>query len=215
LYFKNPNEFSRNQRNFQELFFYPCILKMEAEKGKRQLTAEQLENLKKGREKARLVKIQLKEINETRRTEERERKKEAISNEKREKDAKREEAYKAVIELKNAKQERNSKKEVNSDVEVEKPAPKPKSQPKFKLPPPQDEPSEEEEEEIEEVYEPPPRKTVVKPPLPPPSQFKRKPRPQRREPTDAELYQNANIEMLRKRFMEQTRNRLVNDLFNY
>jgi hypothetical protein len=55
---QSTNEFSRTPVNFQELFFYPCILKMEAEKSKRQLTAEQLENLKKGREKARLVKIQ-------------------------------------------------------------------------------------------------------------------------------------------------------------
>ncbi len=47
----------------------------QGEKVKRQLTAEQLENLRKGREKAKMVKLQLKEIHETRRVEERQRKK--------------------------------------------------------------------------------------------------------------------------------------------
>jgi len=88
-------------------------------------------------------------------------------------------------------------------------------------PPPQQEEPSEEEEEIEEVYEPPPRKTTMKPPPPPPSQFKRKPRPAsraqapKREQSDAELYQNANMEILRKKFLEQAKDRLMNDLFNY
>ena len=82
-------------------------------------------------------------------------------------------------------------------------------------PPLQQEEQCEEEEEIEEVYEPPPRKTTVKQPLPAPSQFKRKPRPQKREQSDAELYQNANLEILRKKFLEQAKDRLMNDLFNY
>ena len=81
---------------------------MEGEKVKRQLTAEQLENLRKGREKAKMVKLQLKEIHETRRVEERQRKKDVIINEKKAKDSKREEAYNAVIELKNTKQSKKS-----------------------------------------------------------------------------------------------------------
>lgn len=209
----------------------------QGEKVKRQLTAEQLENLRKGREKAKMVKLQLKEIHETRRVEERQRKKDVIINEKKAKDSKREEAYNAVIELKNTKQ---SKKEVNSDEEENAPAMQPqrrlsspeakaKSQTKSAMrglrpsvavqPPPQEEPSE--EEEIEEVYEPPPRKTTMKQPLPAPSQFKRKPRPAsraqapKREQSDAELYQNANMEILRKKFLEQAKDRLMNDLFNY
>jgi len=211
----------------------------QGEKVKRQLTAEQLENLRKGREKAKMVKLQLKEIHETRRVEERQRKKDVIINEKKAKDSKRQEAYNAVIELKNTKQ---SKKEVNSDEEENAPAMQPqrhlsspeakaKSQTKSAMrglrpsvavqPPPQQEEPSEEEEEIEEVSEPPPRKTTMKPPPPPPSQFKRKPRPAsraqapKREQSDAELYQNANMEILRKKFLEQAKDRLMNDLFNY
>ena len=37
----------------------------------------------------------------------------------------------------------------------------------------------------------------------------------KREPTDSEITENANIEMLRKRYIEQRNNRLINDLFNY
>ena len=139
-------------------------------------------------------------------------------NEKKAKDSKREEAYNAVIELKNTKQ---SKKEVNSDEEEHATAIQPQRKAKFQTksavrvqpPPQQEEPSE--EEEIEEVYEPPPRKTTMKQLLPAPSQFKRKPRPQKREQSDAELYQNANMEILRKKFLEQAKDRLMNDLFNY
>ena len=205
----------------------------QGEKVKRQLTAEQLENLRKGTEKAKMVKLQLKEIHETRRVEERQRKKDVIINEKKAKDSKREEAYNAVIELKNTKQ---SKKEVDSDEEepqrhLSSPKAKAKSQTKSAVrglrpsvavqPPPQQEEPSEEEEEIEEVYEPPPRKTTMKQPLPAPSQFKRKPRPAsraqapKREQSDAELYQNANMEILRKKFLEQAKDRLMNDLFNY
>jgi hypothetical protein len=48
-------------------------------------------------------------------------------------------------------------------------------------------------------------------PPPPPKQITRK----KREPTEQELYSNASVEMLRQRLFEQTRKRLVNELFNY
>jgi hypothetical protein len=172
---------------------------MEAEKPKRQLTEEQLENLRKGREK----RAESKQKNKTITTYKKEQQK--IKNEKRDKE------YNDVIELKKKKEakEEEIKEEVKST-----PKPKPKSKPKAKPPPPPppDEVSEEEEEEVE--YEPPPRKIKQQPP-PPPKQITRKQRPAKREPTDSEITENANIEMLRKRYIEQRNNRLINDLFNY
>lgn len=67
-----------------------------------------------------------------------------------------------------------------------------------------------EEEEEEEYEEPPPKKVITKQPLPPPEKFVR-----RQRPTDEELYSKANIEMLRARLYQQTRQRLNNDLFGY
>ena len=54
---------------------------------------------------------------------------------------------------------------------------------------------------------------------PPPEKFERRARPPptrtKREPADDELYSQANIEMLRQRFYQQTRARLQSDLFGY
>ena len=75
-------------------------------------------------------------------------------------------------------------------------------------------PVSEEEPDEEEIKPkvPPPKK-----PPTPPKQFKRPSRipPPRREPTDEQLYDNANIEILRQRLYQQTRQRLQNDLFSY
>lgn len=189
---------------------------METEKPKRQLTPEQLENLKKGREKARLSFIQKKEINDVSKQQKLEAKKQ--------REAKQEEAYKAVLELKKGKEEPKEApkakpqpppQEESEEEEAPKPTPKPKAKPTPKPTPQPQEESENEEEE--EEYERPPRKMNIKQPVPPPKQFirKQRPPPTKREPSDAELYENANIELLRKRFYQQTKQRLMNDLFNY
>ena len=57
-------------------------------------------------------------------------------------------------------------------------------------------------------------------PPPPPEKFERRARPPpptrtKREPTDDELYSQANIEMLRQRLYQQTRARRQSDLFCY
>ena len=148
-----------------------------------------------------MIKQQNKEINQVRIQEEKIRKKEAKQSIQRQKDEKREEAYNAVIELKNYREKK-----------VEEPSKKiSKTKPP---PPPKDETSEEEEEEeIEEEPKPVERKIYKKPP--PPINNRRRPPPRVKEPTDEELYENANLELLRKRFIEQSRNRLMGDLFNY
>ena len=68
-------------------------------------------------------------------------------------------------------------------------------------------------EDDEEEYEPPPRKVRISKPAPPPKEFKRK--SIRTEPTDSELYSKANMEILRNKLYQQTRQRLIGDLFNY
>ena len=62
--------------------------------------------------------------------------------------------------------------------------------------------------------EEPPKKPIAKP-LPPPKKIVRAKPQSRIEPTDEDFYENANIEMLRKRLYQQTRQRLANDLFGY
>ncbi len=52
-------------------------------------------------------------------------------------------------------------------------------------------------------------------PAPPPKQIKRREKPVRAEPSDSELYSKANMEMLRNKLYQQTRQRLMGDLFNY
>ena len=84
-------------------------------------------------------------------------------------------------------------------------------------PEPEEETEEEPEEEPEEEEIVRPKPATIKKPIPPPKQFKRPSRipPPRREPTDEQLYDNANIEILRQRLYQQTRQRLQNDLFSY
>ena len=65
---------------------------------------------------------------------------------------------------------------------------------------------------IEEPQRPPPK---TENPPPPPKEFKRKPKAINKEPTEQELYSNASVAMLRQKLFEQTRKRLVNELFNY
>jgi hypothetical protein len=76
-----------------------------------------------------------------------------------------------------------------------------------------------ETEEEEEEQLPPPKQFQAKPKQPPPKQPpppRQQPPPrQRRQPTDDELYSKANIELLRDRLYQQTRQRLANDLFSY
>jgi len=173
------------------------------EKPKRQLTPEQLENLKKGREKARLLNIQKKEIADVRK------------ETKKEKQEKLKEEYEKVLEKKKQKEA----------------APPP---------PPKEEPEEfEEEPEEEEPPQPPvpqnPKRVRVKPvaqpaaPQPPPPVAHAKasasaPQPRQRAPprerpprakSDAELYGEASIEILKKKLQQETRQRLLSELFNY
>ena len=64
--------------------------------------------------------------------------------------------------------------------------------------------------------EPEPPKETTNPPPPPPKEFIRKQRIVKpKEPTEQELYSNASVAMLRQKLYEQTRKRLVNELFNY
>ena len=188
---------------------------MEAEKKpKRQMNEIQLENLRKGREKRAELTQKSKEITTYKKQQKQ------IKNEKRDKD------YNALMEM---KKKEEAKEEVKEEMRLRSPEakeedkltplpPKPKLKQKAKQPPPpppEEDPSEEEEEEEEVVeYEPPPRKTIQQPP-PPPKRFVKKQQPIRREPSENELYQNANIEMLRNKFYQQTRQRLMTDLFNY
>ena len=113
----------------------------------------------------------------------------------------------------------------NGTQEEPKPQPKKtvKAKPKEPEPEPEEETEEDEEEPEEEIEQkaPPPPKRVIHNKIPPsrqpPRQFKRQSRipPPPREPTDNELYDNANIELLRQRLYQQTRQRLNNDLFGY
>jgi hypothetical protein len=171
---------------------------MEA-KPKRQLTPEQLEKLKLAREKAFQVRIQNKELKEFERQKAKEDKHYEKNKEKIDKEKKREEAVNIILETK-------KKAEPVKEQPKAKPEPKPKPEP---------EPEEESEEEIE--YEPPPKKVIVKAPLPPPKQIIRKKAPQKPppQPTEEDLYSNANIEMLRKKLRQQTLQRLNSDLFSY
>ena len=177
---------------------------MEA-KPKRVLTPEQLEKLKLAREKAFQVRIQNKELKEHERQQAKEAKHYEKNKEKIDKEKKREEAVNIILETKK-----------KAEPVKEQPKAKPPSKPKPEPEPEPEEESEEEEEE-EEKYEPPPRKVIAKKPLPPPKQIIRKKAPPRPppQPTEEDLYSNANIEMLRKKLRQQTLQRLNSDLFNY
>ena len=108
--------------------------------------------------------------------------------------------------------------EIKNKRQAPKEEPKPKSKPTPKPKPiqePEQEPEHSEEEEEEEINYEPMRKTTERNP-PPPVKFQRtRAPPRRREPSDRDLYDNANIEILRQRLYQQTRERLNNDLFGY
>jgi hypothetical protein len=168
------------------------------DKPKRQLTPEQLEKLAKAREKANEARRKNYEIKKF----EKEQKKEEKHKEKIEKEKKRDEAVEAIIELKKEKQIKQQPERSSREA-------KPKAEPEPK-------PKEESEEE-EEEYEPPPRKIQITKPPPPPKNFKKRVKviKPEREVSESELYSKANIEMLRNKLYQQTRQRLMNDLFNY
>ena len=163
------------------------------EKPKRTLSPEALKKLQLAREKALEAKRQNKEITKYEK-----------ETSRKEKQQRREQTYNAIIELKQKEEETKEQ-------------PKKVIKPKIVEPEPE-EPEEEEEEE--EIIKEPPKKIITKAPITqvtPPKQFKKKttiPAP-RREATNEELYDNANIEILRHRLYQQTRQRLQNDLFGY
>ena len=164
------------------------------EKPKRTLSPEALKKLQLAREKALEAKRQNKEITKYEK-----------ETSRKEKQQRREQTYNAIIELKQKEEETKEQ-------------PKKVIKPKIVEPVPEE--PEEEEEEEEEIIKEPPKKVIAKAPitqLTPPKQFKKKttiPAP-RREATNEELYDNANIEILRHRLYQQTRQRLQNDLFGY
>ena len=165
----------------------------EEPKQKRQLSPEHLEKLKKAREKAFEVRQKNSEIKKF----ESEQKKEVKLTKKQEL---QQEKLKKLDETYNAIQELKKQKEEPKKV-------KPKKEPEPKV-----ESESEEEEEEEEV--PIPRKVVKKVQ---PKIFQ-KPKPQqpiKRVLTDDELYANASIQMLQKKLQDQTKRRLMSDLFSY
>ena len=166
------------------------------EKPKRTLSPEALKKLQLAREKALEAKRQNKEITKYEK-----------ETSRKEKQQRREQTYNAIIELKQKEEETKEQ-------------PKKVIKPKIVEPEPEEPEEEEEEEEEEEIIKVPPKKVIAKAPITqvtPPKQFKKKttiPAP-RREATNEELYDNANIEILRHRLYQQTRQRLQNDLFGY
>ena len=168
------------------------------EKPKRTLSPEALKKLQLAREKALEAKRQNKEITKYEK-----------ETSRKEKQQRREQTYNAIIELKQKEEETKEQ-------------PKKVIKPKIVEPEPEepDDDEEEEQEEEEEIIKVPPKKVIAKAPITQvtqPKQFKKKttiPAP-RREATNEELYDNANIEILRHRLYQQTRQRLQNDLFGY
>ena len=108
---------------------------------------------------------------------------------KEEKKTTREEEYQKVIEARKAKEAVAPPEEL-----PEKPK---RSHHKKPAPPPE---SDESSEEEEEIPEPIPRKAEKKKPS---------------LPTEQQMYSKANIEMLRNKLYQQTRQRLKNDMFSY
>ena len=169
------------------------------EKPKRTLSPEALKKLQLAREKALEAKRQNKEITKYEK-----------ETSRKEKQQRREQTYNAIIELKQKEEETKEQPKKVIKPKIVEPEPEPE----------EEEPDEEESEEEEEIIKVPPKKVIAKAPitqLTPPKQFKKKttiPAP-RREATNEELYDNANIEILRHRLYQQTRQRLQNDLFGY
>jgi hypothetical protein len=172
---------------------------MEETKPKRTLSPEALQKLQLARKKALEAKRQNKEITKF--------EKEQI---KQEKQQKREKAYNTIMEMKQKEEEVKEQPKKSVKPKIKEPEPEPE-------PEPEEETEEEPEEEEEEIIKTPPKKIIPKTPITPQKQFKKKtiiPTP-RREATNEELYDNANIEILRHRLYQQTRQRLQNDLFGY
>ena len=169
------------------------------EKPKRTLSPEALKKLQLAREKALEAKRQNKEITKYEK-----------ETSRKEKQQRREQTYNAIIELKQKEEE--TKEQPKKVIKPKIVEPEPEE--------PDDDEEEEEEEEEEETIKVPSKKVIAKAPITqvtPPKQFKKKttiPAP-RREATNEELYDNANIEILRHRLYQQTRQRLQNDLFGY
>ena len=169
------------------------------EKPKRTLSPEALKKLQLAREKALEAKRQNKEITKYEK-----------ETSRKEKQQRREQTYNAIIELKQKEEETKEQPKKVIKPKIVEPEPEPE----------EEEPDEEESEEEEEIIKVPPKKVITKAPITqvtPPKQFKKKttiPAP-RREATNEELYDNANIEILRHRLYQQTRQRLQNDLFGY
>ena len=169
------------------------------EKPKRTLSPEALKKLQLAREKALEAKRQNKEITKYEK-----------ETSRKEKQQRREQTYNAIIELKQKEEETKEQPKKVIKPKIVEPEPEPE----------EEEPDEEESEEEEEIIKVPPKKVIAKAAITqvtPPKQFKKKttiPAP-RREATNEELYDNANIEILRHRLYQQTRQRLQNDLFGY
>ena len=169
------------------------------EKPKRTLSPEALKKLQLAREKALEAKRQNKEITKYEK-----------ETSRKEKQQRREQTYNAIIELKQKEEE--TKEQPKKVIKPKIVEPEPEE--------PDDDEEEEQEEEEEEIIKVPPKKVIAKAPITQvtqPKQFKKKttiPAP-RREATNEELYDNANIEILRHRLYQQTRQRLQNDLFGY
>ena len=168
------------------------------EKPKRTLSPEALKKLQLAREKALEAKRQNKEITKYEK-----------ETSRKEKQQRREHTYNAIIELKQKEEETKEQPKKVIKPKIVEPEPEPD----------EEEPDEEEEEE-EEIIKVPPKKVIAKAPITqvtPPKQFKKKttiPAP-RREATNEELYDNANIEILRHRLYQQTSQRLQKDFFIY
>ena len=161
------------------------------EKQKRVLSPEALAKL----QIARKLALEAKRKNKTITDFKKEEKKEA-----------REAEYQKVIDAKRNKDQKlpplpQPPEDSSSEEEdkLPKPIPQPPKKPshKKKLPPPKEpELSSEEEEEIPEpIPEKPKKKPIVS--------------------SEQQLYSKANIEMLRNRLYQQTRQRLKNDMFSY
>ena len=164
------------------------------------MSPEALKKLQLAREKALEAKRQNKEITKYEK-----------ETSRKEKQQRREQTYNAIIELKQKEEETKEQPKKVIKPKIVEPEPEPDEEES------EEEESEEEEEEIIKV---PPKKVIAKAPITqvtPPKQFKKKttiPAP-RREATNEELYDNANIEILRHRLYQKTRQRLQNDLFGY
>ena len=180
---------------------------MSEKKPRPPLTEAQLENLKKGRDMGRAKAQANSAISRKQTSEIRKYKKE-------EEKANREAEYQKIIDARKVREEaskppvpepepkQNHHSQGVQPMVLRQPEGTTKGQkPTPALPPPPEESSSEEEEEIPE---PIPKKTSKKPAQP------------AAQPVPIQdMYSKANIEMLRHRLYQQTRQRLKNDMFSY